>query len=75
MRKKLVKHGNSLAIVIDKPILELVGFNADTEVEIRTNGSELLIRPAEAAISEEEFKTALAELTARHYETLKKLAE
>ena len=74
MRKKLVKHGNSLALVIDKPILDLVGITPDTELEIRTNGHDLSIHPV-PEISEEEFRQALNELKAQHHETLKKLAE
>ncbi len=34
MRKKLVRHGNSLALIIDKPILELLGIGEEDEVEI-----------------------------------------
>jgi antitoxin component of MazEF toxin-antitoxin module len=30
MIKSLTKHGNSLALVIEKPILELLGADADT---------------------------------------------
>jgi antitoxin component of MazEF toxin-antitoxin module len=43
MRKKLVKHGNSLALVIDKPILDLLNITAETELEITTDGSGLQI--------------------------------
>ena len=44
MIKKLSKHGNSLALVIDKPILELLGIDEDTELEVRTNGRGVLHR-------------------------------
>ena len=30
MIKTLTKHGNSLALVIEKPVLELIGANANT---------------------------------------------
>lgn len=30
MNKTLIKHGNSLALVIDKPILEMLQITADT---------------------------------------------
>jgi len=45
MIKKLSKYGNSKAIVIDKPILELLGIDENTELEISTDGESLLIRP------------------------------
>lgn len=75
MRKKLVKHGNSWALIIDKPIMELLGITPESEFEFRTDGVELNIRPAESDIGDEEFRQALDELKARHHETLKKLAE
>lgn len=43
LRKKLSKHGNSLALVIDKPILELLGIDEDTQLEITTDGHSLRI--------------------------------
>ena len=45
MRKKLVKHGNSRALVIDKAILELLKIDEDTEVEVSTDGETLRIVP------------------------------
>ena len=33
MNRTLVKHGNSLALVIDKPILEMLQITADTPLE------------------------------------------
>jgi antitoxin component of MazEF toxin-antitoxin module len=45
MRKKLTRHGNSLALVIDKPILELLGIARDTVLDISTDGKVLTIAP------------------------------
>jgi antitoxin component of MazEF toxin-antitoxin module len=45
MIKKLVRHGNSLALVIDKPILELLKIDADTPLEIATDGRSLVVHP------------------------------
>ncbi len=33
MIKTLTKHGNSLALVIEKPVLELIGADADTQFD------------------------------------------
>lgn len=47
MVKNLVKHGNSYALVIDKPILELLGISPDTPLEVSTpDGKSLRIAPA-----------------------------
>jgi len=45
MIKKLSKHGNSLAIFIDKPILELLNMNENTRINITTDGSNIIIKP------------------------------
>ena len=37
MIKKLTKHGNSLALVIDKGILELLEIDADTPISVTTD--------------------------------------
>jgi len=41
MIKTLTKHGNSLALVIEKPILELINADADTLFDISTDGQVL----------------------------------
>lgn len=77
MRKKLVKHGNSLALIIDKPILELLGIGEDDgEVEMMTDGSRLIV--AQPGPDAERTKKLISELewvNRVHGKTLKKLAE
>jgi len=38
MIKTLSKHSNSLALVIEKPILELIGADAETPFDVSTDG-------------------------------------
>ena len=45
MVKKLIQHGNSAAIVIDKPILELLNISFDTPFEVTTDGKNLILSP------------------------------
>jgi len=45
MKKRLARHGNSLAIVIDKPILELLSIDEDTVLQISTDGNKIIITP------------------------------
>jgi antitoxin component of MazEF toxin-antitoxin module len=45
MAKKLTKHGNSLALIIDKPILEILGINDTTDLEVVVTGDALIIKP------------------------------
>lgn len=51
MRKKLSVIGNSLGIVIEKPILELLRITRDTEIEISTDGQRLILQPVREAKS------------------------
>jgi len=45
MMKKLSAIGNSLGIVIEKPILELLDIDRETELEMTTDGQRLIIQP------------------------------
>lgn len=47
MLKKLVKYGNSTALVLDKAILELLEMGEGSVVKIRTDGKSLIITPHE----------------------------
>jgi prolyl-tRNA synthetase len=48
MTKTLVKHGNSLALVIDKPILDLLNIDGSTPLNVTTDGRLLFIGRANA---------------------------
>jgi len=45
MTKTLTVHGNSAALVIDKPIRDLLGITMKTPLEIKTDGRSLVITP------------------------------
>ncbi len=45
MIKKLTPIGNSLGLIIDRPILNLLDIDRNTELEIKTDGRTLTIRP------------------------------
>src|SRR5579862_4802467 len=46
MVKKLTKYGNSLALVIDRLILELLKIDPETPLEVSTDGRQLIVAPA-----------------------------
>lgn len=76
MIKTLTKHGNSLALVIDRPILDLLRIEADTQLEITTDGHRLIIAPAsDPKPREGRVRAALEKTNARYGKALKKLAE
>jgi antitoxin component of MazEF toxin-antitoxin module len=45
MKKRLTYIGNSLGLVIEKPILELLNITQETELEMTTDGKRLIIEP------------------------------
>lgn len=45
MIKKLTKHGNSLALVMERGVLDLLNIDADTPLDISTDGEVLIISP------------------------------
>ena len=74
MIKKLVSHGNSAALIIDKPILDILKVDMDTPLEITTDGKNIIISPVESSVREKRFKAALARVNRTHGKTLRKLA-
>jgi len=77
MIKKLVRHGNSRALVIDKPVLELLNIDDDTEVEIITDGTLLIMRPVRAddATRLHSFETAAEEAVTRYGSVFRQLSK
>jgi antitoxin MazE len=76
MIKKLVRHGNSRALVIEKPILDLLNIDDDTEIEIITDGDALIMRPVRAGtIRREAFEAALEDANRDWGSALRRLAE
>jgi antitoxin component of MazEF toxin-antitoxin module len=74
--KRLVRHGNSRALVIDKPILELLKVDENGAVEITTDGTSLIMRPVSAEEARRiEFEAALEQTNEGWGGALKKLAE
>ncbi len=45
MIKKLAKHGNSYAIVISKPIMQLLGIDAESHLDLKIEKGGLFLRP------------------------------
>ena len=75
MIKNLTKHGNSYALVIDKPILELLRVTADTPFEIISDGRSLVLTPVRVAKEEKKFEAALSKVHQDFGKAMKKLAD
>lgn len=75
MIKKLTKHGNSLALVIDRPILDLLNIGAETTLDLSTDGQRLIVAPAEPSERRQKFEAAQRTAHQRYAKAFKKLAE
>jgi antitoxin component of MazEF toxin-antitoxin module len=71
MRKRLSAVGNSLGLVIEKPILELLNIDRDTDLEMTTDGQRLVIEPVRR---KKRLSGAIERATKNHGSTLRKLA-
>ncbi len=75
MLKTLTKHGNSLALVIDKPILELLHASAETPFEIITDGRSLVLTPVREEAEEKKFNDAIEMVHKRFGNAMRELAK
>ena len=75
MIKKLVAHGNSAALIIDKPIMDLLKVDMTSPLEISTDGKSLIISPVENGKRGKRFMAALEKINKVHGKTLRKLAK
>jgi len=75
MIKTLTKHGNSYALVIEKPILELLRVSPETPFEIVTDGQCLVLAPVRDTAEEKKFQNALDMVHRRFGRAMKRLAE
>jgi len=75
MVKKLVQHGNSAALIMDKSILDLLNIKFDTPLEITTDGKNLIISPQSSNTEESDVLLALEKVNHKFGRTLKRLGE
>jgi len=80
MNKKLVQHGNSKALILDKPILKLLNIDDETILEIKIEGKSLVITPTKKKkkrkkLTKKQFEEAYEEIDEKYEEAFKKLAE
>jgi antitoxin component of MazEF toxin-antitoxin module len=59
MLKKLVKYGNSNALILDRAILELLNINEGALLKLQTDGKSLIITPQQTEQSTEIFATGV----------------
>lgn len=75
MTKKLIRHGNSAAVVLDKALLDLLNVQMDTPLEITTDGKNIIISPQGTTDAESTLLISLERINQKYNRTLRKLAK
>jgi len=75
MTKKLIKHGNSAALVLDKALLDLLKVKLDTLLDVTTDGRNIIISPQGVANAEGTLLDALEKINRKHGSVLRKLGQ
>ena len=75
MSKRLTRSGNSLALIIDKPLLEALDIDAETELELSTDGDVLVVSPVRERKRRAKVKELVGEAHEQYGGVFKRLAE
>jgi antitoxin MazE len=75
MIKKMIQHGNSSALVIDKPIMDLLHIELNTPLEIATDGKNIIISPVREPNRLKKLNASLEKINNKYSKTLTKLAK
>ncbi len=74
MVKHLTKIGNSLGLIIEKPILELLDIDDETQLEMKTDGKALIIQPLKGN-RKRRIKAVSKKIMDTHDDTFRELAK
>jgi len=75
MVKRLIQHGNSAALVIDKPIMEILNITNETTFELSTDGRNLILSPQVNFSQEKDILQSLEKINKKYGTVLKQLGE
>jgi len=75
MVKKLIQHGNSVALVIDKPIMEILNITNETSFELSTDGKNLILSPQIENNQENTVIHSLEKINKKYGAVLRRLGE
>jgi len=76
MVKKLQKVGNSNALILDLPIMEMVGLEEGKEVQVTVSNGSIIITPVNPRLVDpEELERLLDRIVGERREILRELAD
>jgi antitoxin component of MazEF toxin-antitoxin module len=75
MTKKLIRHGNSAALVLDKALLDVLKIEMGTPLEVTTDGRNIIISPQSDERAEATLLEALERINQKHGSVLARLGK
>lgn len=75
MIKRLTRQGNSVALVLDKPILEATQLDEGQEVEVSTDGDVIVITPVRSPNRQAKLRAVAERMHAKYAGAFRRLAE
>ena len=75
MVKKLIQHGNSVALIIDKPIMEILNISNETTFKLSTDGKNLILSPQIEYEHDKNIMGSLEKINKKYGSVLKRLGE
>jgi len=75
MVKKLIQHGNSVALIIDKPIMEILNISNETIFKLSTDGKNLILSPQIEYEQDKNIMGSLEKINKKYGSVLKRLGE
>ena len=75
MTKKLTRTGNSLALILDRHLLEATGIDSSTPLEISTDGDVIVVSPVRSGKRTDRLRAVMTRAHERYGGTFRRLAE
>lgn len=76
MVKTLRRVGNSNALLLDKPIMELLGMSEGSQVNLTVTNGALVVTPVNPALVEaDKFQACLDQVMKKRHDLLRKLSQ
>jgi len=73
--KHLTRQGNSLALIIDRPILDMLDITEQTPLKLTMDGRKLVLEPVSPEELEKRFSNATDKVERKFGRMFKRLAE
>ena len=73
--KKLTRQGNSAALIVDRPLMELLGIDSETPLKLTVDGRKLIVEPLSDKERASNFKKIMEKTGRKNAELFRRLAK